>query len=531
MAERSILELLLKSRKEGDAAKKTQGELKDLSKASGEAGKAAEKLNLGMLAAKGAVMGAGLAFLKSIPAIMDQGAAIERSMVALEGYTGGAEEAAEALEAVKKGARGGVDDFTAAGLASRLFAMGLATTAQEAGRLTEIAITLGASMGKEATVAFEDFSLMLANQSIPRLDTFGISAGKVRVRMGELQAEFPDMTRETRFMTAAMEDAEIKMAALDEAGFSAVSSIDKLKTTISNIKDGVIVWISDGLEPWIDGIYNVIEAQKELDERLLDSGTYVEAHSDSVVEWFMNTITASREGRLQVKQDLYNLDSAFESTAAAIAGFGTGDLEAQLGGVGSAAGTAADEIANVGVSLGKLTEAELGRKGLQLLTEAYEEGHISQEDYEDGLYRIGENFLGLSSSQVAASIALGKMGTSFQAGELSVQGMINKLYALEVQAGRTSAALGGTTTWQPPEVRSEGYEGAFQHGGEFIVGGPPGPDRTPVSFMATRGETVTVTPEGDEKKGGGLTIQGDVIIQSELTAKAFGKVFEEFAGT
>jgi len=38
--------------------------------------------------------------------------------------------------------------------------------------------------------------------------------------------------------------------------------------------------------------------------------------------------------------------------------------------------------------------------------------------------------------------------------------------------------------------------GGFQHGGQFRVGGPAGPDRTPVFFMASRGETVTVTPEG-----------------------------------
>ena len=38
--------------------------------------------------------------------------------------------------------------------------------------------------------------------------------------------------------------------------------------------------------------------------------------------------------------------------------------------------------------------------------------------------------------------------------------------------------------------------GGYQHGGQFLVRGPAGPDRVPVNFLATRGEVVTVTPVG-----------------------------------
>jgi hypothetical protein len=44
------------------------------------------------------------------------------------------------------------------------------------------------------------------------------------------------------------------------------------------------------------------------------------------------------------------------------------------------------------------------------------------------------------------------------------------------------------------------FAGGFANGGSFTVGGPGGVDKTPVSFMATRGENVTVTPPG---RGGG----------------------------
>lgn len=66
--------------------------------------------------------------------------------------------------------------------------------------------------------------------------------------------------------------------------------------------------------------------------------------------------------------------------------------------------------------------------------------------------------------------------------------------------GRTSAGGGG------PFAGLAGQPGfAFATGGSFLVGGPSGTDRTPVSFMASRGERVTVeTP--DQQRRGGVTV-------------------------
>ena len=55
------------------------------------------------------------------------------------------------------------------------------------------------------------------------------------------------------------------------------------------------------------------------------------------------------------------------------------------------------------------------------------------------------------------------------------------------------------TTGTPPPGAPAGTEPPpqyYQHGGQFLVRGPAGPDRVPVNFMATRGEVVTVTPAG-----------------------------------
>ena len=518
MAERSILELLLRSKKEGDAAKKTEAELKQLSKASGEAGKAAEKLNLGMLAVKGAVIGAGLAFLRSIPDILEQGAALERADYALIGYTGSAENAALVLDSVRSAARGAISDFTASQMASRLFAMGLAETAEEAGKLTEIAITLGASMGKGPEQAFEDFSLMLANQSIPRLDTFGISAGKVRVRMGELAKEFPGMTREAAFMTATMDDAEKKLKALNEAGFDAVSSVDKLQATVENLKNAGISWIAEGLEPWIDGVMDVIQAHEDLKDRLLEDGNLAEYTAEKHQAGANRMSHYYRVATAQVEQDLYNLEVAMGK-------FDGASLAEGFAGIAGPAADAAEEIGNISVKLSEVTEKELGRAGLDILNQAWEDGTITQEQYEEGLRAVGTEFLGLTESQVNASVALTKMRNDFDLGTASVERLIDELYRLRDAAN----ALPSSYYIPPTRGSRDPNEPRFQHGADFVV--PPGYPNDSFRMRVQSGEHVQVTPPGEqppEGAGGGLHIHGDIIIQSELTARVFGEKFREF---
>jgi hypothetical protein len=101
------------------------------------------------------------------------------------------------IEGMRKASSGMVADSDLMLSANRLISMGLAESAEEASNLTHMAVRLGEAMGKGPTQAMEEFALMMANQSIPRLDTFGISAGKVRERMAELMgaAEKGGMTQ------------------------------------------------------------------------------------------------------------------------------------------------------------------------------------------------------------------------------------------------------------------------------------------------------------------------------------------------
>jgi len=76
--------------------------------------------------------------------------------------------------------------------------------------------------------------------------------------------------------------------------------------------------------------------------------------------------------------------------------------------------------------------------------------------------------------------------------------------------GGASTALTASAQLAAISIIPAGIPG-FEHGGSFMVGGPGGTDRTPVRFMASRGERVTVeTP--DQQRGGNGTVVNEIHI-------------------
>jgi chromosome segregation ATPase len=249
MVDRSQLDIILKVTKDGKGDVQVEAGLKGVDKQTDKTGKSTDKLTKSWKALNVTMVAVTVgALLKGGLALAEQAIQAERAEMALEAYTGSAEEAARLTQAVVDATDGAISNFTAAQSAARLLSMGLAENAEEAAELTSIATTLGATMGKDAKGAFEEFSLLLANQSIQRLDTFGISAGRVRARMQELAQEFPNMDREARFMNATLEIANEKMEVLAESGFEAFSELDKLKATVENLG----VELGTGLKPGLE---------------------------------------------------------------------------------------------------------------------------------------------------------------------------------------------------------------------------------------------------------------------------------------
>jgi hypothetical protein len=145
------------------------------------------------------------------------GAQAERTESAFVNIAGGTDAAEDNLEAMREATRGAVDDMGLMQAANQMLQMGLADNAEELRRNATLATRLGGAMGKDAAGAMADWNMMMANQSIPRLDTFGISAGAVRMRMEELAEANQNLTREQRFSIAAAEEGEKALLRLGDA--------------------------------------------------------------------------------------------------------------------------------------------------------------------------------------------------------------------------------------------------------------------------------------------------------------------------
>lgn len=196
-----ILRLILKQESQGEALKEAKGDTDALSKATG------------ML--KSALGGAAvLGVAKQAVELAKMGAQAQRAETAFENLSGGTEEASENLQAMQEATRGAMSEMDMMAAANKLMSMGLADSAEELGNVSEMAVTLGSAFGKDAGTSIEEFSLMLANMSIPRLDTFGMSGAKARQRILELQAAMPGLSRETAFMQATMEQGAVAMERL-----------------------------------------------------------------------------------------------------------------------------------------------------------------------------------------------------------------------------------------------------------------------------------------------------------------------------
>jgi hypothetical protein len=553
----NVLEMLLRSKKEGDAAKKTAAELKDLGKATKETGALTEKFNLGMMALQGAVIAAGLSFIKSVPALVKQGVSIDRANLALEAYTGSTEAAEEALEGVIRATGGAIDKFTATQNATKLFSMGLASNAEEAAKLTEIAVTLGAAMGKDAKVAFEDFTLMLANQSIPRLDTFGMSAGQVRTRMNELTEANKDLDRQTAFTIATMEIGQQRLDELAVAGFEATDSIAILEAKFADAKNELALFLSDGLVPIIDGIL-------EFGEAISDHVAWIKKTSFSYEQYSKKIEAARKEAGLlyifipKLTEEQYNLQRANENAELSFEALTEAEYW-QLGALEETK-TATEELTGsvplLSGALDGLIEdfdlskaaAALMRDGIKAvsdsmvqqerlilvmklaredLTAAEIESLLTQQQELERLAELNQaveegivgrlEWIAITADGVVTedelNAALGRTSDELDDVETGAREVGSSLVELkekaEALAKTYSMKFVITTEGNIPRVENYGGGTEYQHGGDFIV--PPGFPNDTYPISVSSGERVVVMTQAQQRQAATVSAGAQVI--------------------
>lgn len=280
----SRLDVILDFIKKGTGAQTASKDLGKLEKSTKGASKETKGFNIAQAAAKLGLAAVTVQLLRQLPQMANLGFKYKNAQIALEAYAGSAEEATAITEAISEASGFAIDKFGAVTNATRLLSLGLASNAEEAAEFTRVAVTLGATMGKDVQGAFEEFSLLLANQSILRLDTYGISGAKVREEMARLAAEFPELDRSARFTNATMTIAREKMDKLEEAGFEATSSIDRLGAEFENLKLEAATLVSNALLPVIDSVHETTDSHKEAADAIFVVTDSYEDYKDMLQE-------------------------------------------------------------------------------------------------------------------------------------------------------------------------------------------------------------------------------------------------------
>lgn len=231
-------------------------------------------VTLGVVKAAKAV--AGLALL---------GTQVERTEKAFRAISGGIAEADANLEAMRAGTRGAINDTEAMRAANKLLQMGLADGAEELQEMSMMATRLGNAMGMEAGPAIEWFTLLLANQSIQRLDEFGISSGRVRDRVEQLTKGMHGLSREQAFMQAVMEEGHKALDGLGDATDDNALSVEKATAAWENLKNevGKAFASFSGIVKIATPILDFLTKQLNTINKLTEQYGYWEARIRSVV--------------------------------------------------------------------------------------------------------------------------------------------------------------------------------------------------------------------------------------------------------
>lgn len=541
---RSVLEFILKTIKTGKGVKQVEGDLKKLDKGASKTKRSFSLMDGATLNLGGRVNDLAIQVLRSIPQMVRQGVEAQRARKSLEGYAGGSEQAAEMVEALKEATGGGISEMTAMGNASKLLSMGLATNATEAAELTKIAITLGASMGKGPQQAFEEFTLLLANQSILRLDTFGISAGTVRQRMAELAKEgIEPADRQARFLIATMEEAETSMTALDAAGFEATSSLDRFDATVADTKQGVAEFLAEGLMPWIDGIFAVKDAIGEQNIRVAESTATFEEYYTLINENVITSLTELTEAEYnEIKAEQLQRES-LETSTDLLVGPWRSALSETITDTDNLKGstdllTGSNDALRL--SIIGLSEAAIAEAAIRSLKEAEDEGIITSDEYNEALIFIHTSMLGTPEAQIKASEAVGRISDDFLTGHgdaMKFAGQVERL-------GRSVESLKSkridirvhtryTQSGQPGRggraIRGPARRGQF--GLDMIA--PPGYPNDTFPVMVSSGERVKVTPASEVNNitNNTFNLTARYALQSEVQLAADVRMLEVLYGS
>lgn len=229
------------------------------SKASAALGALTPIMVLGGVAAAGAALAIG----KQAVELGTYGQAVEQTEKKFIAFAGGPQQAANAITAMRAATEGGMSDMDAMTYSAMLLSMGLAKNGDEAARLTRLATMLGPAY-RDAATNVQDFTMLLANQSVRRLDQFGLSIDAVKAKQQALMAT--GMDSQMAFTNAVIEIGSQKLAQLEAAGVKATTSANALAAAWANLRAEVGKQLAPAVGDAQSGIAGFLTRQVNIEQ-------------------------------------------------------------------------------------------------------------------------------------------------------------------------------------------------------------------------------------------------------------------------
>lgn len=164
--------------------------------------------------------------------------------------------------------RGVVDNMTLMAGANRFMMMGLADNEDELVNMIGTIADLSMLTGRDLNTAFQDFGMLLANQSILRLDNFGLSSENVRNRIEALQAAAEDLSDEDAFRMAVFEEAAQVLEPMGTALEENTRRVDQLGASARNAGQEIGSNLVDNVERLVTDIEGLASGEGTLAQQL-----------------------------------------------------------------------------------------------------------------------------------------------------------------------------------------------------------------------------------------------------------------------
>lgn len=192
-----------------------------------------------------------------------QGAMMQRAEKSFEMMAGGASEAAKTLDIMREATRNAVPDIELMTGATNILALGLAEDAQQLGEITRNITALGSRFGGNLQM----FQLMMSNQSLRRIDSFGIGVGEATERI----KEFTDagMEAEEAFQVAVLELMNEKFVELGGAVEDNALAFEQLETNLKNISNAMKMQAAEAVGPLVARYNDFVEETIAGDKALI----------------------------------------------------------------------------------------------------------------------------------------------------------------------------------------------------------------------------------------------------------------------